>query len=112
MVWMMLGVGGGSADAELFELLHQACFGEARRGLGEVLRGEHLDRADGLLFLQVGQELVFAGDAGDFHEAVEDELATAGAEDGLGALGVGDDRRGGLVELGRGASGRRRSGAR
>ena len=33
------GVGGRAADAVLFQLLHQGGFGEARRGLGELLVG-------------------------------------------------------------------------
>ena len=48
---------------------------------------------------QLRQKLIFAGDAGNFHEAVEDKLAAGGAEERVAGLRVGGERDGGLIEL-------------
>ena len=93
------GVCARPADAKLLEHFHQARFGKPWRRLGEMLRRVDLDRPDRLLFRQLRQKLIFTADAGHFHEAVEDELAAGGAEDGVARLGLGDDRDGGLIEL-------------
>ena len=48
--------------------------------------GINLDGKDRLLLGQIRQKLIFAADAGDFHESVEHELSPGGAEDGVAAL--------------------------
>ena len=72
------GVGRRAADALLFELLHEGCLGEPRRGLREVLLGPDALDLDRIADLDRGQQLV--GSVRGF---------------GLGVVGLGD-----LVHLG------------
>ena len=53
------GVGGGPADALLFELLHQRGFGVARRRLGEMLLGTDLLQAERLALGHTRQVTAF-----------------------------------------------------
>ena len=87
-------------------------FGKPRRRLGEMLGGIDLDRKHRLAAGQFRQQLIFAGDAGDTHEAIENQLAAGGAEDRFAAAGGGGDGDAGLVEFRRRPSGRRRSDSR
>ncbi len=93
------GVRARPADPELLQRLHQARLGKARRGLREMLGRRNLDREDRLFLLQVGQELIFARDAGDAHEPVKNEFAAGGAEDGVAARRRRSEGHAGLVEF-------------
>src|SRR2546421_11454502 len=67
-----------------------------------MLGGVDLNWIDRLIFRERGQELIFAADAGDFHEAVEDELAAGGAEYRFAAFGGNGNVDRGLIEFSRG----------
>ena len=101
------GVGGGAADAELFHLFHQRRFREARRRLGEMLRGGDLaalERVFGVhrrqhpAFVALAAILVVAVFAVELEEAVEGHDRAGGAQHG--ALAV-DDIHQHLIEFGR-----------
>ena len=49
------GIGAGTPDAPLLQHLNQGGFGEAGRGLGEVLLGEKLYQLELVAFFQWGQ---------------------------------------------------------
>ena len=99
------GVGRGAADAEFFEAFHQRRFGEARRGLGEVLRGVDLFLGRHVARLHVGEQALVivapnvTGGIGfgvaalvvDGEEAGELHHLAGGAQRGLaGAVAQGD----------------------
>ena len=94
-------VGAGAADAELFQLLDQRRLAEPRGRLGEMLSGADFEWEDRRALRHFGQKQIVAGDAGDTHESIEDQLAAGGAEDRVAARRFGGDSDGGGVEFGR-----------
>jgi hypothetical protein len=89
------GVGGGAANAQLFELLDQTGFGVARRRLGEMLGGMTTPFSRAILSPSVtggrrtssfiGGQIVGILEI-DFQEAVKQQDGTGGAQGGLAAF--------------------------
>ena len=89
-------VGARAADAQFFELLHEAGFGVARCRPIETLRGDHLAQAEVLALLHVGQQaflllavLIVLAFHIDLEETIEEDHFTRGLQ---GLSGTGADR--------------------
>ncbi len=99
------GIGRGSANAELFQPLDQACFGKARRRLGEMLAGSSIQQVgmlapgqfrQALFIILIGRLVAALGVEAD--KAIEDQHLAGGAQAGAAILGDKVDR--GALELG------------
>ena len=94
------GVGGGAADAQLFQFAYQRGFGVARGGLGELLFLLQLLERDHLAFLERRQGAVFfIGALGHDGEEAREKLAFAL---GLPLARAAGERDRGVVEAGGG----------
>ena len=107
------GIGGGSADAELFHLLDQARFGVARRRLREVLLDQRLLEARTItdregrqlaavdIVLGIVGPLFLGLHAVEREEAGEGDHRTDGAQRDVAARGEDRDVGGGALDFGR-----------